>query len=371
MESPRFYEFGPFILDTDNRSLLLNGKPVKIQPRTYEVLLKLIDNAGRTVGRDALMAIWDVNVGEGALNFQINQARKALKDDINDPQYIKTFPKVGFRFVAEVTPFDGDAPPPGLLRMSAKAQSLFSGHLPHVLISSGMYAGLFSVMLLLEIAYQFDRYGRTALVLTPIIFTWTFASSILALALDWRRTSRDKAHGLLLSVSTFLGASFVLYMLILFFLPSSSITGSGSASYPAQASYLKDICYSLPVMLLFWAPTYHLVTALQRDLQQGRTSQVLEFLTGGKFSIAPKGTIYPKVWVLILALMIMAAISAYLTTNLLDHLDPSPYKNLFINLIYLRLILHFGLALKCLSWYHQALDELKREGILTEKARID
>lgn len=367
MEPARFYEFGPFVLDIGNRSVLRNRKPVTIQPRTYEVLLKLIENGGRTVTREELMAIWGLNVTEGALNYQINQARKALGDDTNNPQYIKTFPKVGFRFIADVRGFEGQSTPPSTLRISARSQALFGGHLGHVLIGCGMYAGLYSVMLLLEIAYQFDKYGRTALAVAPIVFSWIFGTSILALAVDWRRASAGKTHGLALSVSIFLGAAGLLYAGISFFLPASSITGSGSASYPAQASYLKDICYSLPLMLMFLAPTFHFVVALQRELHLGRYSPALELLTGGRFSVTPKGTIYPRFWMLSLALMIMAGISAFLTTNLLDHLSPSPYKNLFINLIFLRLILHFGLALKCLSWYHREVEEIKRECLLAEK----
>src|SRR6185295_3695421 len=63
---------------------------------------------GRTVSRKQLKdAIWgaDISVEESALGFQINQARKALADDPNEPQYIKTFPRHGFRFIANVTPF--------------------------------------------------------------------------------------------------------------------------------------------------------------------------------------------------------------------------------------------------------------------------
>lgn len=233
-----------------------------------------------------------------------------------------------------------------------------------------MYAGLYVVMLLLEIAYQFNTYGRTGLKVAPIVFLWVFATSVLALAVDWRQTATGKAHGLALSVSVFLAAAGLLFAAIWFFLPEHSITESGAASYPAQASYLKDICYSQPLMLIFLAPTFHFVVALQRELQLRRFRPTLELLTSGRFGMAPGGTIYPRFWILALALMIMAGVSVYLTSSLLDHLQPSPYKNLFINLMYLRLILHFGLALKCVSWYHRATEELKRECLVAEKMKV-
>lgn len=59
--------------------------------------------------------------------------------------------------------------------------------------------------------------------------------------------------------------------------------------------------------------------------------------------------------------MIIASLSIYLTANLLDHITPSRYMNLFTNLIYLPLILYYGLGVECLAWYHSALKDLKRE----------
>jgi hypothetical protein len=45
----------------------------------------------------------------------------------------------------------------------------------------------------------------------------------------------------------------------------------------------------------------------------------------------------------------------------MDHLQPGPYRSLFCHLIFLRLILLYGFAAKCLLWDYLALNELKRE----------
>lgn len=254
--------------------------------------------------------------------------------------------------------------------ISARTEQPFGGHIWHVLISCFAYAGLYAVTLLIEISYQFDKYGRTALKLTPLVFLWIFATSLLAFGIDWRQTSKAKRHGLTFSVLIFLVSAGALYVAICFFLPAFPITEQSVPSAPAQAAYLKDIRWSLLLMLIFLAPTFHFVVAMQRELRAGRYRLALELLTGGRFSVAPQGTIFPKVWMLVVALFVMAGFSAYLTTNLFNQLDPSPYKNLFTNLIDLRLILHYGLALKCLSWYHRALDELKRECMVAEKTRL-
>jgi hypothetical protein len=254
--------------------------------------------------------------------------------------------------------------------ISARTEHPFGGHLWHVLISCFLYAGLYAVTFLIEIAYQFDKYGPTALKLAPLAFLWILATSLLALWIGWRRSSSGRAYGLAFSVLIFLVSAGVLYAGMCLFLPASPVTEQSVPSSPAQAAYLKDIRWSLLLMLIFLAPTFHFVVAMQRELFAGRYRSAVELLTGGRFSVTPQGTIFPRFWMLIMALIIMAAFSAYFTTDLFGHLSPSPYKNLFTNLIELRLILHYGLALKCLSWYHRALDDLKRECLVAEKTKL-
>jgi hypothetical protein len=60
-------------------------------------------------------------------------------------------------------------------------------------------------------------------------------------------------------------------------------------------------------------------------------------------------------------LMIKASLSGYLSSNLLDHITPLPHMNPFTNLIYVRLILYYGLGVQCLPWYYSALNDLQRE----------
>jgi DNA-binding winged helix-turn-helix (wHTH) protein len=103
MDSRSYYEFDCFLLDTKRQCLLCNGNHVPLQPKTYAVLLLLVQNAGRTVSRDELMeAAWGLSISEGVLNFQINQLRKQLRDTPSNPKYIQTITKRGFQFIAAV-----------------------------------------------------------------------------------------------------------------------------------------------------------------------------------------------------------------------------------------------------------------------------
>jgi len=53
--------------------------------------------------------------------------------------------------------------------------------------------------------------------------------------------------------------------------------------------------------------------------------------------------------------------SVAMTARLLDNLKPNPYQNLFVQLVYLRGLLFFGLGIECLAWYRNALNEIKSE----------
>lgn len=100
----RFYDFGEFRLDTEERQLLKDGTPVPITFRAYEVLHVLVTNSGRIMEKDALMdLVWgDTIVEEGNLKNLVYGLRKALGDDTANSSYIQTLPKRGYRFVAEV-----------------------------------------------------------------------------------------------------------------------------------------------------------------------------------------------------------------------------------------------------------------------------
>jgi DNA-binding winged helix-turn-helix (wHTH) protein len=103
-QAAHFYEFGPFRLDTDERLLLRDGRPLALTPKAYETLLLLVEHSGRTLTKDELMrAIWpDTFVEEANLAHNISLLRKALGESPGEQHYIQTVPRRGYRFVAEV-----------------------------------------------------------------------------------------------------------------------------------------------------------------------------------------------------------------------------------------------------------------------------
>jgi DNA-binding winged helix-turn-helix (wHTH) protein len=76
------YRFGEFTLDTDQRILLREGKPLSLAPKVFDTLLILVESSGRIVGKEELMnRLWaDTFVEEANLAFNIQQLRKTKKN---------------------------------------------------------------------------------------------------------------------------------------------------------------------------------------------------------------------------------------------------------------------------------------------------
>ena len=108
------YEFGPFRLDTSQELLLEGTRKIPLTPKAYQTLLVLVENGGRTLGKDHLLQkVWpDAFVEEATLAQNIFTLRKQLRDDKDTALYIETVPKRGYRFVAEVRHVKPAAPTP-------------------------------------------------------------------------------------------------------------------------------------------------------------------------------------------------------------------------------------------------------------------
>src|ERR1700722_786308 len=98
--------FGPFTFDPDGGGLTRNGSFIRLQPQPTLVLTLLTDQPGKLIPReDIYRTVWgdDTHVDfEQSLNSCIRQIRSALRDDANDPKYLETVPKRGYRFLAPV-----------------------------------------------------------------------------------------------------------------------------------------------------------------------------------------------------------------------------------------------------------------------------
>ena len=100
----RRYTFGPYVLDARARILLREGTLLHVAPKAIETLLVLVERAGEVVARDELVErVWpDSFVELNNLAQQISILRDALEDRADDPRYVETVSRRGYRFVAPV-----------------------------------------------------------------------------------------------------------------------------------------------------------------------------------------------------------------------------------------------------------------------------
>ena len=96
------YEFGSFRLDTAKRLLTRDGEHLTLPPKTFDLLLLLVESRGRVFAKKELMAaLWpDTFVEDANLSFQVSALRKALGGE--GTEWIETLPRYGYRFAGEV-----------------------------------------------------------------------------------------------------------------------------------------------------------------------------------------------------------------------------------------------------------------------------
>jgi TolB-like protein/DNA-binding winged helix-turn-helix (wHTH) protein/Tfp pilus assembly protein PilF len=103
----RVLRFGIFEADLHSRELRKQGLQIKLQDQPFQVLTFLLEHAGEIVTREQLrQKLWPgdtfVDV-DNSVNAAINRLREALGDSAENPRFVETLPRRGYRFVAPVT----------------------------------------------------------------------------------------------------------------------------------------------------------------------------------------------------------------------------------------------------------------------------
>jgi TolB-like protein/DNA-binding winged helix-turn-helix (wHTH) protein/Flp pilus assembly protein TadD len=100
----KFYRFDDVTVDGENFRVQKDGQNITLTPRAFDVLLVLIKNGGRVIEKQEIFdKVWkETFVGDNALTKIIKEIRHALNDDANNPRYIETVPKRGYRIIAEI-----------------------------------------------------------------------------------------------------------------------------------------------------------------------------------------------------------------------------------------------------------------------------
>ena len=114
----RVFRFGVFELDVQSGELRRHGLKIRLPDQSFQILRILLDRPGEVVTREELQQrLWTsdtfVDFDDG-LNSAIRKLRDALDDSAENPRFVETLPRRGYRFIASVTPATLDQlPEPG------------------------------------------------------------------------------------------------------------------------------------------------------------------------------------------------------------------------------------------------------------------
>ncbi|MEM7332706.1 MAG: response regulator transcription factor [Chloroflexota bacterium] len=93
-------------VNRQNRIVTLNGNPVELTSRAFDLLTYLMRHPHEVVSRDQLLDEiwgWAYAVSTRAVDMRIAEIRKQLNEDANAPRFVDTVVGIGYRFIGKVT----------------------------------------------------------------------------------------------------------------------------------------------------------------------------------------------------------------------------------------------------------------------------
>jgi DNA-binding winged helix-turn-helix (wHTH) protein len=113
-QNARVIRFGVFEVDLQAGELRRSGLRIKLQEQPFKILVLLLEHPGELITRDEFhRRLWPADTFveyDHSLNSSVKKLRQALGDDSDNPRFIETLPRRGYRFIV---PIEGNAPAPG------------------------------------------------------------------------------------------------------------------------------------------------------------------------------------------------------------------------------------------------------------------
>ncbi len=389
--SPDFFEFLGLRFFPDRGSIerRRDGAIFSIRPKQQALLSVLLSRPGETVTyKELCNIIWPEMPDFGACRRTMTETKSGLDRVMRSilktqTSVILTISNQGYsiktavsarwedgRFVELTSSSPPDVAVPAASEPAAPvpktslpffltSPSLFKAHPWHVLGSCAIYSSAFVAVLFLEMAYAAEQPWKLTKLLGPVVFVWVLLTSIGALSIDWKLTTRGSAAGLPLLVLSFIAAALVLYAGLALFLPTMPVTEATFPTQTAQGAYVKNIVlYFLPLAIVFLLIPFHFVVALRKEIVEN-PAKARNLLLNKRRSSAPSNTVYIQPRTLGLLLLFAGVVALPGNFWLLEHLRAGPNMNRFTLLVMLRLLLYLGLGAESLLWYSRTLNEFK------------
>jgi len=98
--------FDRYEMDLRSGELRKDGRRIRLQAQPFQLLATLIDNAGEVVTRDEVCrALWQTDTFvdfDHSVAAAVNKIREALSDSAENPRFVETVPKRGYRFIGKI-----------------------------------------------------------------------------------------------------------------------------------------------------------------------------------------------------------------------------------------------------------------------------
>ena len=114
-QNAKVLRFGVFEVDFQAGEVHKAGLRIKVQEQPFQVLAMLLERRGEVVTREELhQRLWPGDTFgdfDHGLNTAVKKLRRALGDESDNPRFIETLPRRGYRFIAAIVPVDGASSP--------------------------------------------------------------------------------------------------------------------------------------------------------------------------------------------------------------------------------------------------------------------
>ena len=148
---PKQLCFGEFKLDLHTGELSTNGRKSTLSEKPFHLLVALLERPGELVTREELKKkLWNSDTFvdfDLSLNKAVNRLREALRDSAEQPRFIETLPRRGYRFIAEGVPVEAALPEKQPVPRRIRRNSIIVA----TLLAAGILAGAFAARKFLKI----------------------------------------------------------------------------------------------------------------------------------------------------------------------------------------------------------------------------
>ncbi len=105
--SPGYLAFDRFEVDLTSGRLLKNGRRIRLQPQPFRMLEMMLQRPGELITREEVCrALWNSDTFvefDHSLGTAVNKIREALEDSAENPRFVETIPRRGYRFIGKLT----------------------------------------------------------------------------------------------------------------------------------------------------------------------------------------------------------------------------------------------------------------------------